>query len=90
MKNHVINVLGRQIKVIEEEIDNRILGLSYNDEGVIEISKSPIREKAHETLIHELVHAVFFQSWTRSDWNQSRHSRRSVIKWQGSLRELQV
>lgn len=62
MKNHVVNVLGRQIKVIYKEIDNRYCGLYYNDEGIIEISKSLSREKAHETLIHELVHAVFFRA----------------------------
>lgn len=62
MKNTSINVLGRNIKVVYKEIDDRYCGLYFNDEGLIEINKKLSKDKAKETLMHEIIHAIFFRS----------------------------
>lgn len=62
MKNYSINVLGRKIKVIFKELDEKYLGLYYNDEGTIEINTNQSPDKIQESLTHEVVHAVFFRS----------------------------
>jgi Zn-dependent peptidase ImmA (M78 family) len=72
-----LNVLGWNVKVVYKAIDDQYCGLFYANESLIEINKNLSADKARETIIHELFHAV----WRRAGIDQTgiSHDTQEII-----------
>lgn len=57
------DVLGKKIKVVFRDMtEENVCGHYVYNENLIEINTKTTRETQEITLLHELVHAVFFRS----------------------------
>lgn len=61
-KNYTLNILGRKIKVVFKKLDERYCGLYYDKEGLIEINTDMDESKTNISILHEVLHSIFFRS----------------------------
>lgn len=80
MKN--VKVAGVEYKIqVKELVDNdpNVYGSCVYHDAHIEIRKGLSKERAEQTLIHELLHATFFEAGYRGDEYEELVERLSVV-----------
>jgi len=59
---HVIPILGRNYTVVYKKMDKDSYGEIHKDEGEIWVRKGSTPEEIRETVVHETLHGIIFES----------------------------